>query len=173
MAHLKIAATTVPIATPAMIKFSFEQEKLFAMTSLQTTYMTKQMIDKSGRNIGEEFAMSEDERDAFNISLEATMSEMFEIFLKQTAGVTQAYKIDNEAKTVNISILDYAAYNDNVLDLVDMAIKECILAGCIKGWFETCSNLELFKLANEKYIMQQEVLKRRLFQLKKKRAYSS
>lgn len=172
MAHQKIAATTNPVV-PAMIKFSFDQEKLFNNTSLQTTYMTKQMVDKSGRNIGEEFAMSEDERDAFGISLDATLSELFEIFLKQTAGVTKAYNIDSEAKTVNISILDHAAYNDNVLDLVDMAIKECIVAGCIKGWFETCTNLDLFKLANDKYIMQQEVLKRRLFQLKKKRAYSS
>lgn len=170
MAHEKIAATTVPVA-PAMVEFSYETANLFDTVSLQSTYMTKQMVTGAGVNIGEDYALSEDERDAFNLSLDITMSEIFEIFLKQTSGIQDAYSITESE--VKVTILDNNAYNNNVLTLVDMAIKDCIVAGCLKGWFEVCSHADLFKMSSDKYFMSKEILKRRLFQLKKKRAFSS
>lgn len=156
---------------PGVIVFSYETTSLFNNVSLQSTYMTKELMGKDGRNIGEQYAMSEDEIDAFNVSLDIIMSDIFEIFLKLTNGITDAYVID--ATTVSISIQDHTSYNDNVLKLVDMAIKECVQSGCLKGWFETCSQMELFKIAVDRYFMAQEILKRRLFQLKKKRTLTT
>lgn len=166
----KITASTDPIS-PAKVVFKQTISTLFDSVSFQSTYMTKNMVNKEGQSIGEEYAMSEDERDAFTLSLDVVASDIFEIFLKQTSGVNDAYSISSSE--ISISILDNNAYNSNVLTLVDMAIKECIVSGCLKEWFITCSHADLIKLSNEKYFIAKELLKRRLFQLKKMRAFAS
>lgn len=168
--YTKITATIDPIS-PAKVKFSHAVSSLFDSVSLRSTYMTKNMATQAGENIGEEYAMSEDERDAFTLSLDMVASDIFEIFLKQTSGVNDAYVAS--AEEVSITIFDNNAYNQNVLTLVDQAMRECIVNGCLKEWFAVCSHADLFKLSNERYFMSKELLKRRLFQLKKKRAFAS
>jgi hypothetical protein len=163
------------IAADNKIKFSYSQNTLFDATSLRTTYMTKNMENKKGENIGEEYALSEDEKDAFLICLTTILSEVFEIFLKQTAGVVDAFKttpVEGGDVTIDISINDHDAYNENVLSLVDTAIYDCIIDGCIKSWFETVVQAELIGISNNQYVLKKEVLKRRLFQLKKMRVLS-
>lgn len=166
----KIIASTDPIS-PAKVVFKQTISTLFDSVSFQSTYMTKNMVNKEGQSIGEEYAMSEDERDAFTLSLDVVASDIFEIFLKQTSGVNDAYVAS--AEEVSITIFDNNAYNQNVLTLVDQAMRECIVNGCLKEWFAVCSHADLFKLSNERYFMSKELLKRRLFQLKKKRAFAS
>lgn len=165
MAYAKIIATSID---PAKVAFTYTTNSIFDNVSLQSTYMTKDMATKDGVSLGENYALSADEREAFDVILDTVMSDIYEIFLKQTSGVSNAFTLSTTE--VKVIILDNAAYNENVLKIVDMALYDCITTGCLKGWFESCSHIDLHKQVYAKYVMVKEQLRRRLFQLKKKRA---
>lgn len=162
------------IKSNEIIKFAFSKNAIFDRVSLETTYMTKNLQNKNGENISEEYALSEDERDAFNLAIEQVLPKVFEIFLKQTSGIVDAFKqttVEGNT-TIEISINDHQAYNANVLSLVDKAIEDCIVSGCEQVWFETVVHPDLIALTVAKNTDKVRILNKRLFQLKKMRVYS-
>lgn len=181
MAYTKTAAVTTPGAeAPATIAFAFSKDELFDNVSMQSNYMTKTMTDTKGGAISEEYALSGDDKGAFETILGVVMSEVFEIFQKQTQGIENSYSITGKtvvapavADTVTVKINDHAAYNSNSLDLVDLSLRDCILDGCLQGWFSLRAHSDLTNFAAAKYSKQIENLKKRLFGLKIRRAFVS
>ncbi len=170
MAYTKEAAvTTVGSEQPAMIVFTQDKDKLFDTVSLHSSFMTKSMKNEKGEIIGEEYALSADEKSAFEVILEVVLSEVFEVFKKHTNGISDSYKISDT--TITMSINDHSAYNDNDLDLIDMAIKDCIVDGCLQGWFGLRAQGELTAFVTGKYNAKRELLKARMFTLKMRRAF--
>ena len=170
MAYTKQVAVTTPGSeAPAMIIFTQDKDKLFDIVSLQSNFMTKSMKNEKGEIIGEEYALSADEKSAFEVILEVVLSEVFEVFKKHTNGISDSYKITDT--TIAMSINDHAAYNDNDLDLIDMAIKDSIVDGCLQGWFGLRAQGELTAFVTNKFRDKKELLKARMFTLKMRRAF--
>lgn len=174
MSHTKTAAvvgTVEPlvVAQPALITFSLVKATLFDIVSMRSIYMTKNIKNAEGKIIGEDFAMTGDDLGAFETCLGVVMSEIFEIFLKHTTGIANSYLIDTT--NLSIKILDHSAYNENLLSLVDLSINDCIIDGCLFGWFTIVSQSELMGISGVSYAKQKEALKSRLFQLKIRRAH--
>lgn len=175
MSHTKTVAVVgaagppIVLAVPALITFLLVKATIFDVVSMRTTFMTKSMRNEKGEIIGEEFAMSGDERGAFESCLGVVMSEIFEIFLKHTTGIANSYLIDET--NISIKILDHAAYNENLLHLVDLSVNDCVVEGCLQGWFAIRAQSELMQLSGINYSKQKEALKSRLFQLKIRRAH--
>lgn len=153
------------------IKFEYDTATLFDKVALRTAYMAKSLTTEKGESLSEEYAMTDDERDAFNITIESMMPEIQDIFLKQTSGVEDAFVLSDSK--LSVTIKDYMAYNSNVVGMVDAALEDCIITGAARGWFEVTLRLDLFKLMTEQFDMKKTLLKRRLYQLKKMRAYPS
>jgi hypothetical protein len=97
------------------------------------------------------------------------MSIVYETFKKHTDGITSSYQIT--ATAIIVKVNDHAAYNKNDLDLVDMAIEDAIVNGCLSGWFSMRAQGELTKFSNEKLYESIELLKKRMFSLKMRRAF--
>lgn len=170
MAYTKQNAVTTPGSeSPAMIIFTQSKDKLFDTVSLHSSFMTKSMKNEKGEVIGEEYAISADEKSAFEVILEMVLSEVFEVFKKHTNGISDSYKITESE--ISMSINDHAAYNDNDLDLIDMAIKDCIIDGCLQGWFGLRAQGELTAFVTTKFKEKKELLKARMFTLKMRRTF--
>lgn len=163
------AVTTAGSEQPAMIIFTQLKERLFDLVSLRSTFNTKTMKNEKGELIGEDYALTADEKSPFEVILKVVLSEVFEVFKKHTDGITSSYKVTTDEVTIKIN--DHAAYNKNDLDLVDMALEDAIVNGCLQGWFALRAQPELTSFMADEFKKSKELLKTRMFTLKMRRAF--
>lgn len=175
----KIAATTTD---PAKIKFLYNRDTLFNEVSLMSNYMSKNLSTKDGNALTDDYAISDDEKDLVNVSIRATLPDIYESMAKITNAISPAFDDDvTEAGSGSIEaghyvefvLQDNGAYNDNVLTVVDASLYNCIKHGTLKEIYSTIVNPEFFKICAERFVAELFKLKTRLFQLKKKSVVSN
>jgi len=175
----KIAATTTD---PAKIKFLYNRDTLFNEVSLMSNYMSKNLSTKDGNALTDDYAISDDEKDLVNVSIRATLPDIYESMAKITNAISPAFDDDvTEAGSGSIEaghyvefvLQDNGAYNDNVLTMVDASLYNCIKHGTLKEIYSTIVNPEFFKICAERFVAELFKLKTRLFQLKKKSVVSN
>lgn len=173
------------------IWFSYSIDKLFKRVSLQTTYMSKNIASKDGRDLIDNFAMADDDRDVFDINIRTITAEVCDTILKMTHGIDNAVSTENaltafsleisneitiqipaREKSLLIKIQDNDNYNSNTKNLVDLSIEECLVNGICREWYQFVAHSDFMNLFNARYVEAQEKLKQRFFQLKKKNALS-
>lgn len=147
------------------IAFSYNSDELFNDVSLVSAYMTKNISTDSGTAL-DEFAISEDERDAFEVCVKQALPSIYETLMKMSSGIEDAFKYEN--KIIEFNIVDNSAYNGNVLKLVESTLLECMKYGVLTEFYSICVNGDLFRIAQDKFTTSLFQLKQRLFQLKKK-----
>ena len=69
---------------------------------------------------------------------------------------------------IEFTITNNDAYNDNVLNLVDATLLNCLKHGILAEFYSICVNADLYRLSQDKFTTSLFQLKQRLFQLKKK-----
>lgn len=148
------------------IVFSYTRAQLFNNASLRSTYKARCLIDQQGQYIGEPYALSDDERDAFDVCVENVVSDVYDTVLKMTVGVTDAFVADTNE--IAFKIQDNRAYNENVLKNVDISVKNALVNGILREWYDLCAKPDFYAEYAVKYQMTINLLRDRLFQLKKK-----
>ena len=169
----KIAATS---SAPAKIQFYYNRDTVFDEVSLMSNYMAKNLATKDGNSLTDEYAISEDERDLVNISTRAALPDIYEAMTKITTLVADAFDDDvtvSGNSCVSFTILDNAAYNDNVLSIVDASLNNCVKFGTLKEIYSTLPQPEFFNSCSNRFVGELFKLKQRLFQLKKKSVVSN
>lgn len=188
----KAAVTTVGSEEPAKIIFYYNRDTLFNDVSLMSTYMSKNLSTKDGNALTDDYAISDDERDLVNISIRATLPDIYEAMAKITHSVIPAFddEVEEDGTTsgkditgttktiaagtyVEFVLLDNGAYNDNVLTMVDASLYNSIKHGTLKEVYSTIVNPDFFKICAERFVAELFKLKQRLFQLKKKSVLSN
>lgn len=163
-----------------IITFYYDSDKLFNDVSLMSAYMTKNLKSETG-SMMDEFSISDDEKDVYKVCVRQTLPNIYETMIKITSGVVDAFDDDatvsdkestglgREAGTyIEFTIQDNEAYNDNVLNLVDATLLNCLKHGILAEFYSICVNGDLFRIAQDKFTTSLFQLKQRLFQLKKK-----
>lgn len=193
--------------TSGKITFYYDSDKLFNDVSLMSAYMTKNLKSETG-SIMDEFSISDDERDVFDVCVRQALPNIYESMMKVTKndeaafddahilaiGTERTTKGDGDAKTENavsikdgtdenavagtlgrfagtyveFNIMDNDAYNDNVLNLVDATLLNCLKHGVLAEFYAICVNGDLYRISQDKFTTSLFQLKQRLFQLKKK-----
>lgn len=160
------------------IVFSYPVNGVFEMASRASAYNSKNIRDNQGNTLLADYAISEDDRDMFEQGLHSILPEIYEKILKITDRSENAFGIkdmkvkesDNEAvPCIYFEIKDNAAYNNNVLSLVDGSFLECIIEGSLKAWYKNCAQADLLALYNKSFADNLEKLFNRMFQLKIKK----
>ena len=77
------------------ITFYYDSDKLFNDVSLMTAYMTKNMLGDSG-NMMDEFNISDDERDIYEVCVRQTLPNIYETMMKITSDKGDAFRADYE-----------------------------------------------------------------------------
>jgi hypothetical protein len=147
------------------IKFYIKSDELFNDVSLLSSYMTKNVRIDGGSAL-DEFIISEDEKDVYDVCVEQTMPYIYEVILKMTSGVNKAF--DKTVGEISFSVLDNSAYNENTLTLVDATIRDCMKYGVLAEFYSINTNVDLYSMAKAKHSEMIRLLQARLFQLKKK-----
>lgn len=154
----------------SVIYFSYITNTLFDIVSLKTMYRGKNMKDDKGNSLVDDFAISQDERDAFNQFLKTAANLVFRTVLKITKGVDDAILIDIDSSTtaeVVLKIIDNAAYNENVLTYVDFLIQETIIYKIMSEWYKTCGHDAEYSKMESNYQESKRQLFDGLFELRK------
>lgn len=148
------------------IQFTYTREQLFNNASLRSNYKAKNLMDGAGNYIGDAYALSDDERDAFAVCVDNVVADVYDTVLKMTSGVDNAFEAD--ADNISFKIRDNQAYNENVLKNVDISIVNALVSGILKEWYDLCANVSFQSEYQVKYNVSLNLLRNRLFQLKKK-----
>ena len=169
----KIAATS---SAPAKIQFYYNRNTVFNEVSLMSNYMAKNLATKDGNSLTDEYAISEDEHDLVDICIRAALPDIYEAMTKITTLVADAFDDDvtvSGNSCVSFTVLDNAAYNDNVLSIVDASLNNCVKFGTLKEIYSTLPQPEFFNSCSSRFVAELFKLKQRLFQLKKKSVVSN
>ena len=208
------------------IRFFYKRDALFNDVSMLSNFMAKNLATKEGVSLTEEFALSPDEKDLFDVCVKQSLPDVYEQMIKITSGVTESfgewafaksvavaqggskdglydgdtepdqthvnlYYLEDEGiiyleatpesgtaateltlydivESISFLIRDNAAYNDNVLTIVDSSIENCVKYGALKEFYSTIVQADLLKIAANRYVEEMNKLAQRLFQLKKK-----
>lgn len=157
------------------IYFYYKRETLFKDVSLMSNFMAKNLASKEGNSLTDEYAISDDEQDLFDVCVQQVLPDIYEAMVKITSGVDSAFEASDTLpgssttdKYVIITIQDNDAYNDNVLSLVDASLYNALKIGTLKEVYSIIIQPDFFKVCAERFLGELFKLKQRLFQLKKK-----
>lgn len=177
-------ATAVADQVPAHIMFFYTQDSLFNNVMIRSMYRAKTIRDEKGESQVDDYAMSEDERDAFSIFLSIAIHDAFNHVMKMTSGVedalilgktgTQLFGTTFPAGIVagdiiyGFKIRDHVSYNENNISLVDEGIKSMVEASIMREWYEMVGHdAELSKMRQKYLDLKRDLITKRLFQLRK------
>lgn len=162
------------------ITFYYDSDKLFNDVSLMSSYMTKNLKSEAG-SLMDEFNISDDEKDIYGVCVRQTLPNIYETMMKITSGIDNAFDdevvvatTENEGlkrpvgKYIEFNMQNNESYNDNVLNLVDATLLNCLKYGVLAEFYSICVNGDLYRIAQDKFTTSLFQLKQRLFQLKKK-----
>lgn len=158
------------------IQFYYKKDVLFNDVSLMSNYMSKNLSTKDGNSLTDDYAISDDERDLVDVCVRATLPDIYEALIKITNSIDSAFE-DNDTiggdPCVSFTIQDNDAYNENVLNMVDASLYNCLKQGTLKEVYSTVVQPEFFNTTASRFVAELFKLKQRLFQLKKKSVVSS
>lgn len=146
------------------ITFSFTTSQLFNDVCLISSFMTKNLMNENGSAL-DDFAITDDERELFDVCVKQTTPNIFESMLKMTK-CTEGYV--NDGTNISFSVKDNYAHNENAITLVESTIYDCLKFGVLSEYYSMCINAPLQSIVNKKYSDALLLLNQRLFQLKKK-----
>lgn len=147
------------------ITFSYNSDELFNDVGILSAYMTKNIITDKGDAL-DEFAISDDEREVFEVCVKQTLPNIYETLMKMCHGIEDAFKYEN--RVIEFNILDNNEYNINVLKLVESTLLECLKYGVLSEFYSINMNAALQQAAQSKFASNLLLLNQRLFQLKRK-----
>lgn len=164
--------------TTGKIQFYYDKDVLFNDVSLMSNYMSKNLSTKDGNSLTDDYAISDDERDLVDVCIRATLPDVYEAMVKITNSINSAFEDDDTTVVtgkhcVSFTIQDNDAYNENVLNMVDASLYNCLKHGTLKEVYSTVVQPEFFNTCSARFVGELYKLKQRLFQLKKKSVVSS
>lgn len=171
MSYIKDTATT-----PHEILFYRQTDDYFNAIKLRSEYRARNLKNDKGESMNDDFALTEDENDAFLILLESAVYDVAKTALKMTRGVidgiyfnqtvTHSTSVDIENAN-GFTIVDNAAYNENSLSYVDKKAIECINYHIMRGWYRLIGLDEEIKKFDAMYNIAKAELINGLFDLRK------
>lgn len=145
------------------IVFSYDSKEMFNEVGLLSAYMAKSWAG-TGNSV-DEFSITEDEEDVYNVCVKQALPAIHEVLVKLTSDINNAFDNGN---IIKFSLNDNGAYNENTLGIIDATLRDCIKFGVLAEFYSLCLNADLQLIAKDKFNANLFQLKQRLFQLKRK-----
>jgi len=136
MSHLSVVSSS----DEDRLLFYFGTEALKNEVILRTTYRAKTIKSEDGKSQLDDYAMSENEEDAFLLFLDYAVRNVFAELLKLTDAVKNSVFVNTDkggsiGESSGWYLNDYGAGNDNAIDLLDIFSKEAIVHFVMKEWY--------------------------------------
>ena len=150
---------------PKQIKFSYTYTELFEVVSLTTNVIAETILDDKNVAMLDEYGITEDEKYTVTQKMYNAADKVFGRLMKITNGVTDSVVLSDSS--IECSILDKEAYNQNVLEAIDRYIKDALINYIIKDWFLDKNKLDYAKIYETKYYENIKDITKRSVQLRK------
>lgn len=162
----------------ATIIFYYYTDDLFDRVNALSLYKAKNIKNQQGESMVDEYALTQGERDAFNVFMPSCATKVFGLVFKMTNAVDNAMVISGDVPIGSDStaledvyamiINDRDAYNSNALDMVDKGINDMLVWLCLSDWYELNELDAQAAKALAKYNeLKLDMANRRLFDLRK------
>jgi hypothetical protein len=148
--------------TPNTIRFYYDMLALFNSVSLRTTYRSNTVKNQEGE--------SQDEKDIVKEFLYEAAYEIFSNLFKIAEGVATSISVGSSCTTgqlVQGYIVDYDAYNENVLPAIDSSIENCLRYFVLTKWFKIVGLKDEAAESYVDYRSNLSKMKNQTFQLRK------
>lgn len=122
-----------------MTIFSFEQEELFNLCALKSSYSSRMAKDQEGNYTGEELTLTEDEKDVFEECLRDSVSVVWAKIRKMCSRGSDALSVEDD---VIFKLYD-GGCDERVLKVVEKDLQEILIAGILKEWFMLCGKKDV------------------------------
>jgi hypothetical protein len=121
----------------AQIRFEEITDSLLNEVKLLTAYRSRTLEDKTGKSDFDEYSLTESERDFFLNALQYVVPEVFSELAKIASGVTDSVFVDDGSSNsvTGFSLIDYEAYDANLLTIIDKRIRKCYILYCLMEWW--------------------------------------
>jgi hypothetical protein len=156
--------------TPNTIRFYYDMLALFNSVSLRTTYRSNTVKNQEGESQHDDLAISQDEKDIVKEFLYEAAYEIFSNLFKIAEGVATSISVGSSCTTgqlVQGYIVDYDAYNDNVLPAIDSSIENCLRYFVLTKWFKIVGLKDEAAESYVDYRSNLSKMKNQTFQLRK------
>ena len=192
--------TSITESTSKHIIFVYKRDELFDDICHLSAFMAKNAVTKEGVPLLDNLAVSKDEEPMFLLCLRDALPDIWEIMLKLTHGIDEAYDDDEEFETeatetpttqestattvavggltletetpyVTFRIVDNGAYNSNTLKVVDSSIRSSLEQAILVKWYSRISQTDMLQMAERGFSAEAASLARRLMQLFRKSVY--
>ena len=136
MAHLNVVSSS----DDDRLIFYYGSTALKNEVILRTTYRAKTIKSEGGKSQLDDYAMSENESDAFLLFLDRAIRNVFAELIKLTATVKNSVFVNiNKGGSLGVCsgwyLNDYSAGNDNAIDMIDIFARESIVMFIMKEWY--------------------------------------
>jgi len=135
MSYQKVSSST----GNGTIQFYYLTSTLFNELKQRTAYRSKDLMGQDGVSQFDKFAMMDDDEPMFDTFLEYAVPTVFKDLARISNGVTDSVFIDAAVDQLGdgsgFSLVDYEAYDDNILTVLDNKIREAIVHYILKEWW--------------------------------------
>jgi len=112
------------------IKFYETTESLFNEIKQRTAYRSKDLVGGDGKPQFDKYAIMDDDEPFFDTLMAYAVPIVFSQLARIAKGVTDSVFVDEEISEEigygsGFSLVDYDAYDDNILTVIDKRIREC------------------------------------------------
>ena len=129
---------SVTVIAGVSIEFSETTPSLFNEVKQLSAYQVRNIKDDKGIDNVDDYALTEGEEDFFTTQLRYVVPEVFSHLTKWAKGISSSVFIDYDTSTTakcGFKLVDYMAYDDNILDVIDPKIRECYVLWILHKWF--------------------------------------
>lgn len=113
------------------VRFFYERENLFDNCSLRSGYMAKGILDGEGKWTGEDLALCSDDQEAFGLCVAFAAGKLFGLVEKMAVDGKKGLVADDDI----LLTFRYKGAKEAALKVIDTAITECLVSGCLSEWF--------------------------------------
>ena len=136
--------------------FMFDERELLEEVYKKSSYQAKNLTNEAGDFIGDGFILSPDEM------------ELFRSFLNNVDGRIGGYFVKNGESCFLCYCMNCCDDLRDIANKIDGCLKLMIVEGVLSEWYASCSHPDWAALFSQKFLAQEAILKRFLFQLSKK-----
>jgi len=122
------------------IKFYETTLSLFNEVKQRTAYRSKDLRGQDGKSQFDSYAMMDDDEDLFDTIVDYAVPIVFSELARIAKGITNSVFVDEEITALigdgsGFSLVDYDAYDDNILTVIDKRIRECYVFYILQQWW--------------------------------------
>lgn len=169
------------------IIYYYDHNALFDDVQHESAFMCKNIVSKEGEALSERFSITADEEPMFKLCLREILPVIYETVRPLTHGIDDAISDDMLGSTLKaipdlsglegvvdadeyvvIRLQDNAAYNPNMLKIVDSSLQTAIEQGALSEFYARVVHKELTEMSAAFFSSQVTSLARRIVELRKK-----